>query len=190
MIELNMNLDTMTHNSTVKASVVTVVFAAFGVIGLLKDAQPADVPFMALLALLLAHTFLSVRCFSALIDPKDKRQMVIDVILAVCYLLLGLTIKTSEFLVWWLVLFLFAALKYALLVGRLHYPVLLRRKLLADLAGLGLGLFGFFVPFYVERYALAPYLSSEWLLVGLFGVGTIYYFFVRPLYVPDRMSAL
>lgn len=180
----------MTHNSTIKASIVTVLFAAFGVIGLLRDAQPATLPFLVLFVLILAHTFLSVRCFSALIDSKDKRQMAIDVVLVACYLMLGLTMKTSEFLVWWLVLFLFAAVKYALLVGRLHYPTLLRRKLLADLAGLGLGLFGFFAPFYVERFSLWPILMSEWLIVAFFAAGTIYYFFVRPLYVPDKLSAL
>ncbi|MCR4256425.1 MAG: hypothetical protein NUW08_01835 [Candidatus Uhrbacteria bacterium] len=180
----------MTHNSTVKASIVTVVFAAFGVAGLLRNDLVLFPELAILYLLLLAHTFLSVRCFSALIDPKDKGQIAIDLVLVACYLMLGLTVKTSEFLVWWLVLFLFAAVKYALLVGRFHYPILLRRKLLADLSGLGLGLFAFFIPFYEERFGLATFLMAVWLIVGLFAAGTIYYFFVRPLYVPDKLSAL
>lgn len=180
----------MTHNSTVKASIVTVLFAAFGVAGMLKDDLVWFPAFTVLYALLLAHTFLSVRCFSALIDSTDKRQMVIDFVLVLSYLAVGLTMKTSEFWVWWIVLFAFAAVKYALLVGRLHYPVLLRRKLLADLAGLGLGIYAFFSGFYVERFSLPVWLMSEWLMVALFALASAYYFFIRPLYVPDKMSAL
>lgn len=189
----------MTHNSTVKAAIVTVVFAAFGVVGLLRNDLVWFPEFAILYLLLLAHTFLSVRCFSALIDPKDKHQIAIDVVLAACYLMLGLTIKISEFLVWWIVLFLFAAVKYALLVGRFHYPILLRRKLVADVVGIGYGL-AFLNPesvvgmknvWDVFRYHYVLNIPVyDWLWVVLFVLATFYYLLVRPLYVPDKMSAL
>lgn len=200
MTTSNTILDTMIHNSTLKAAMVTVLFAAFGIVGgMIEGSQRAVPSHVALFILLLVHTFFSVRCFSALIDPKDKRQMASDAALVACYFMLGLTIKASEFLVWWIVLFIFASVKYALLVGRFQHPVLLRRKLVADILGVSYGL-AFLNPepvvgmknaWDVFRYHYLLHISIyDWLWVGAFALATIYYFFVRPLYVPDKEPAV
>ncbi len=188
----------MTHNSTVKASVVTVLFAVFGIIGLVTNYFVQS--HAILFALLLVHTFFSVRCFSALIDPKDKRQIAVDSLLVISYLGLALSIGTEYYLLWWVVLFIFASLKYVLLIGRLHYPILLRRKLTADIGGIGFGFgmqymwvfFGFHEDyrFFFEGKWFGILTGFEWIWVGIFAIATTYYFFVRPLYVPDKMSAL
>lgn len=174
------------RNSTFKAAIVTALFAGFGVVGLFKDVAPWTASFIVLYALLLVHTFLSVRCFSAIIDPTDKTQLAVDLLLILSYLALGLSIKAWEFLVWWVVLFLFATLKYALLVGRLHHPNLLRRKLVADVSGAGLGVFTLNSWSLFIGFIPGLFFMTEWLVVGLFVIGSLYYFFVRPLYVPDR----
>lgn len=97
----------MTHNSTLKAAVVTSVFSIAAVVGFLFGPRhPYDptlpIYLLGLYILLLIHTFLSVRCFSALIDPKDRRQWLVDFALVCAYLGLAWSITNEVFFwVWW-----------------------------------------------------------------------------------------
>lgn len=180
----------MTLDSRVKAAIATAVFALVGVYGVMHAPWHEGSFFahsLGLYLLLLVHTFVSIRCFSALIDPKDKRQITIDVLLVGCYFGLGLSVAQEFFFwYWWCLLFALATLKYAMLVGRLPHPVLLRRKLMADVGGLFLAALYLSVMLgssFVGAQVGAPQAGS--LVLVLFTLATVYYLFVRPLYIPD-----
>ncbi|HVM90672.1 MAG TPA: hypothetical protein VMU11_02135 [Verrucomicrobiae bacterium] len=125
-------------------------------------------------ALLLVHTFLSIRCFSQIIDPHDRQQQAVDLLLVVSYFALAQWQSGIPFLSAWVVLFAFATLKYALLVGRSSHTRLLRRKLVADIGGLGLGMFTMFS-------------GSLPLMFAVFAAASVYYLVLNPLYVLDTV---
>lgn len=164
----------MIRNSTHKAVLVTALFSVFGLIGLFGSSWNSFR--FVLFALLLVHTFFSVRCFSALIDPRDLRQNMVDVLLVIAYFLTGAFMNSgSLFYMGWIALFFLATLKYILLIGRLDHPKLLRRKLIADVGGLALGFFVF---------SIWP--NSESFVAVLFCLASGYYLLFNPLYVPDE----
>ncbi|MEK7473832.1 MAG: hypothetical protein AAB668_03880 [Patescibacteria group bacterium] len=192
----------MTHNSTLKASIITSIFSVAALIGFLfGPAHPYDptpqVHLLGLYLLVLAHTFLSVRCFSAIIDPTDRRQWLIDAGLVVSYVGLAWNIKdATSFWLWWFGLFFLATIKYVLLIGRLHHKTLLRRKITADLLGM---VFPFVVTYLsILSIKYIPWVEQNRFFSGpvemgslaVFALASAYYFFIRPLYVPDKMSAL
>lgn len=178
----------MIRNSTHKAIAVTALFAVFGWLGIRHLSaqnilQTHVIYQLAMYVLLLIHTFFSVQCFSKLIDPKDKQQIAIDALLVLAYFITGTSLWSSTWF-WhaWLILFLFATLKYILLVGRLSQPRLLRRKLMADLGGVML----FFIHVFSVTYLPARnvfLMNLPWLL---FAIASGYYLLFNPLYVPDE----
>lgn len=185
----------MIRNPHTKAVAVTVVFALFALVGFLVNGAPIA-SFAILYALMLVHTYYSVRCFAALTEHHDRQQNMIDTALVFSYLGLALSMKDASFWIWWIVLFLLAAVKYATMIGRVAHPRLLRRKLLADLGGAAFGvLFVFFTYFFetllhtnVTSLAVSKALGMtyfEWLTVLIFGGMTAYYLFAKPLYVHD-----
>ena len=188
----------MIRNPSRKALLVTVLFGMFGLAGVMTGSSPVIPSFGILYVLLLCHTYLSVRCFSALTDPKDLSQNVIDLALVVAYLGLALSMNNASFWIWWIALFLFAVIKYALMVGGVHQPKLLRRKLLADAGGALFGLFYLSFPSLADTLLhldlsylyTTPILNLslfEWTSVLVFGGASVYYFFLRPLYVHDKV---
>lgn len=153
--------------------VATGLFSLFGLIGVMNSDWNAFR--VVLFIILMIHTFFSVRCFSALINPDDMRQVVIDVVLVFAYFLTGVFITSPLFYIGWVILFSAATLKYILLIGRLNQPHLLRRKLIADVSGLMLGCI-----------ALFTWASTEAFITVLFCFASGYYLLFNSLYVADE----
>ncbi|MBP9828317.1 hypothetical protein KBC55_04180 [Patescibacteria group bacterium] len=166
--------------ATMKAGVVTSLFALFAVVS--SFFMPPQPLAMLLYAFILIHTFFSIRCFSALIDVRDLRQWVIDIVLVVSYAAFAFSMHDlAAFFVVFVWVFFVATMKYALLIGRLRQPILLQRKITADILGAVFGGVG-----YAATVLSVPY--SATLLVTIFAAGTFYYLVVAPLYVPDALT--
>lgn len=176
-ITFPMTLDIMTRKYPRRDAIaVTSIFAGFGVIGWLIG--NASVFAIALYLLLLVHTYFSMDCFFRLIDPRDRKQQAVDALLVLCYLALALSFfDIRQFLFAWAVLFCVSAMKYALLIGTLHQPRLLRRKIIANVSALLLAVVA----------ALGSVLINPLVpMLVLFASASGYYFFVNPLYAADR----
>lgn len=168
----------MTLQPQTKAVLVTGLFTFFGFLGWGWSPKPlAVLPEALLYGLLMVQTWLSLRLFFGLIDPKDKRQQAVNVLLAFAYACLAWSIwNPFWFYFVWTVYFYLTVLKYVLLVGRFDHRRLLRRKLVADVLGLGMG------PLMLVLFLFSSVDVWHWLGVVLFGGGCVYYVFLRPLY--------
>ncbi len=153
---------------TVAAVVFTAVFAP-------RTAVLA--PQLLLHALVLLNTFPSIRIFATIQDPRDRAQRSTDVGLGLLYL--GMTLTLGQAM-WYpllvMAMFALATLKYALLLGNVPHPRLLRHKIAVDIAGtlaaavaLGCTAAG-----YAE--------AAQWTWALLFAAAQLDVFLLRPLY--------
>ncbi|MBM3256768.1 MAG: hypothetical protein FJY98_00345 [Candidatus Liptonbacteria bacterium] len=165
-----------------KAALATTIFSLAGVASILATVTHwgASSPLIIFYALLMVHTFFSVRCFSAFTPEDNKAQNFIDVVLALVYFGLAFTLSTpSYFTVATGLLFSISILKYSHLMGLTRNPaalILLYRKIRAQALGTTLVLF-------VLLGILAGY-SSQAILAGViaFCLLSINYLFLNPLY--------
>lgn len=166
--------------ASVKTAGATLVFSAAGISGLLfvSDWRNA-LPLIVFYAMLVWNTHFSIRLFSR-IQPRGGDQYAIDALLFVLYLLLAASFSSeTRFIFWGLLLFVFATAKYALMLGRINHPKLLKRKLLADLSGTALAAL-------TLGGALAGYRNaSAWALCIAFVLANILLSTAYPLYRPD-----
>lgn len=178
----------MTLNPKQKGALATIVFTLFGVLGFgFAPDKSEALPEAIVYALLMVQTWYSLPLFFRLIDAKDKRQQAMDVVLGFAYALLAWTIHNGFlFYFAWTVFFILTVLKYSLLVGRFSAQRLLRRKLVANVLGIAMGIFVpmvWLTPLFVaNRYDVAVPGSLRWIGVILFGGACVYYFWLRPLY--------
>lgn len=156
----------------------TGLFTLFGLMGWILSPNPGAVWVQALVyGLLMVHTWFSVRFFFRLIDPNDRRQRAINGALVFAYALLAWSIRDMRlFYLVWAAFFCLTVFKYVLLVGRFEQPRPLRRKLVADLLGVAMGIL------MTAMLWFWPNQPWQWLGLVLFGGSCIYYLFLRPLY--------
>jgi len=168
----------MTLHPQTRVALVTGLFTLFGCIGWWWSPDPlAALPEALLYGLLMIQTWFSLRLFFRLIDPKDKGQQAVNVLLVLAYACLAWSIwNPFWFYFMWTVYFYLTVLKYVLLVGRFDYKRLLRRKLLADVLGMGIG------PLMLVSFLFSSVDAWRWLGLALFGGACAYYIYVRPLY--------
>lgn len=165
--------------ANLKAGLVTSLFALFVVASAFLF--PIEPTMLVLHGLILLHTFLSIRCFSALIDVHDLRQWAIDILLVFSYAVFAFAMR--DILLYFVALtwvFFVATMKYALLIGRLQQPILLQRKITADILGMAFGGIS-----YAMTSLNFPYASA--VLIAIFAAATLYYLIIAPLYVPDHL---
>ncbi len=165
-------------NARRKAHAATVFFGflAAGVIAYRAPYTPLFLPDSMFVAMLLAHTYLSVDLF-ARIQTDEWAQWGIDALLLASYAWLVLSIGTTvAFFFANLALFIVAPIKYAHLIERIPHHKLLRRKILVDLSGtalaasmLGIALLGY------------PTIAA-WTLTILFALASVRYLVTHPLY--------
>ncbi|MBI5135082.1 hypothetical protein HZA86_02515 [Candidatus Uhrbacteria bacterium] len=158
-----------------KAVIVTAVLSVVAMIAVF--AHPYDYRLVAINALLLFHTFFSIRCFSRLIRPFTPTQQGIDLSLVVLYgILLSVKLTPQQYLSVFFVLFVLASSKYW---NAPHAPAvhpLFRRKLIVDsIAGGVIALSLLLLKFTPSIDVFTP-------LVVVYLIGTVYFFAVRPLY--------
>ena len=153
------------------------LFSIVGAVGsYFGHASPYFLPELLFYILLLAHTFLSISLF-ARIETRSPDQYLIDALLVVSYLGLALSLGSPlAFFYCTLALFIFAPIKYAVLLGKNSHSRLLRRKILVDLSGtvlaaatLGIALLG------------GPMIAA-WTLLIFFALASVRYLYTHPLY--------
>ncbi len=174
----NISLGTMTLNPRTKGALATGIFTLLGLIGWGLSPDPvAAWPEALMYGLLMVQTWVSLRLFFGLIDPKDKRQMALDAVITLAYAFLAWSIQNPYlFYFAWTVFFNLTVLKYVLLVGRFSHQRLLRRKLTANVLGVGLGIL------IITLFIMMPEQPWQYLGLVLFGGGCVHYLFLRPLY--------
>lgn len=167
---------------TNKAFVAVLVFALALIAGVLTHLPITQtmIPLLIFHGLLLINTFLSVRCFSAIIPPHNTTQNILDDILAGIYLAVPFALGNSLLFVFGItVLFIIATIKYIFLWNTLPHSRLLRRKLTVEAMGVVL---------------CATTLMSIWLgyelmatsvWAGIFLIANIYLINISPLYQVD-----
>ena len=92
-----------------------------------------------------------------------------------------------KFLIAWIMLFALSTIKYTLLLDVLPHPRLLRRKIFANASSIFLGALALT---YALHYPTKTYADAHptvmTVMLVLFLLASLYYFFVNPLYRPDR----
>ncbi|MCK9360978.1 hypothetical protein M0Q28_01990 [Patescibacteria group bacterium] len=168
----------MTLNPKSKGALVTAAFTVFGAIGWFLSPDPAAAwPEALMYGLLMVQTWFSLPLFFSLSDPKDKRQMAVDALLAVAYAFLAWCIQNPYlFYFAWTVFFNLTLLKYVMLVGRFQHQRLLRRKLVANVLGTAMGIL------IVTLFVVMPEQPWQYLGLAIFGGACVHYLLIRPLY--------
>lgn len=175
----------MFKDATFKARAVTAALTLLGIWyapGALADG-PTGAAMLVSYALLMAHTFLSIRCFGRIsVSPLHTRiQAVIDTLLIFSYAAVAFNFPSPLWFAYFsVVLFAIAIVKYIhlwLVIQHSAFKELLLRKMVrADALGMGVSLAVF-----LGVAGGHPFLSFS-LGAAVFTLSSIYYFFIKPLY--------
>jgi hypothetical protein len=161
------------------ATGATVGFTAAAVAGALLTVRDwgASSPLLAFHALLLLHTFFSIRCFASIAPRPTAAQILLDGVLVGFYVFLPFQFADpTRYLCASIALFLVAIIKYALMLGTPGWTMLLTHKMILDLLAsltCGAALAGLM--------AGVPHVLSWWL--GVFFISHIYILAVRKFYL-------
>lgn len=181
----------MTHSSlsilhpTRRALITTALFALVALVAhSYTTADPTTLLiFYGFYALLLAHTYLSVRTFPHVIPHNNVVQIVLDGTLAILYGAMPFVVnQIALLLAIGTTLFLVASLKYILPLKRFGATHLLYRKIIADVLG------GILTVLALIGVTLGFEYPSLILWLAIFAASSAYYFFIRPLYNVDHMA--
>ena len=141
----------------------------------------SSLPLVIFYFVLVFNTFFSIRLFSQISPRGEKSQFVIDGILFIAYLFLALNLNSLEgFLIFGLILFIMATIKYAFLLNITSHEGLMKRKIIVDL----LGVLAFALA--LGGVELGFPRTSSWLLAVVFTIANVLLFSVFPLYRLDR----
>src|SRR3989344_154879 len=166
----------MTPN--VKALLACIVFALAGVVSALFFAPLSSltVPHIIFYAVLTLNSYFSVRLFAA-IQPQDTWQFIADAILVAVYLALALSIGNPVWFAFFaLSVFIAAPPKYALMLGKIPYTRLLKKKIRIDLTGTA------FCALILGATILGYQFQSAWALALIFLVANVYLLMIKPMY--------
>ncbi len=137
----------------------------------------SDIRFLGIKAILLIHTYFSIRCFSRLIQPMDNRQRSIDALLIILYvIILATTVSESIFFGLMTALCLLATLKYVFAQYRPEHKPLFTRKIRVD----GGATIWLLVCTIASIWGFASQAVTITLLT--YTGGSIYFLIIRPLY--------
>lgn len=173
---LNPNL----WHPTTKAAVVTALFSVAGLIGCYTANAnwPYVMPMLVFYIVLTINSFFSIRLFSTITPVEDATQRILDLVLMAVYFLLAYSFdNTKMFLIITLFLFIVAPLKYSfLLLGKVPYPKLLKKKITIDLLGTLLA------ASVIAGFEAGYTYESAWALAIIFTAANVYLLFIDPMY--------
>mgnify|MGYP003394456233 CR=1 FL=1 len=163
---------------SLKALVVTVLFALAGVAGfMMSEKTPTTLPLAIFYATLTLNSYFSIKLFSSIVPPDDKKQWVVDGLLVVSYLALAWFISNPIFFfLAILFLFIIAAFKYTLLLGTISHPKLLKKKIFIDLCGVLMGAIA------VTLAGFGFVIETAWAVAIAFVLANVLLLFIRPMY--------
>ncbi len=167
----------------VKAFVATVGFTLVGLCAwqfFIFDYIRA-LPLAIFYVTIVINTYFSIKLFAEIIPKENAGQKLLDTVLAFLYVGMALEMGDPKAFVFMaLLLFIVAAAKYAFLLGIVHHPKLLKRKIIVDTSGVfacALALGGILAGFPKE---------SAWAFAIVFVIVNLILFFVHPLYRFDE----
>lgn len=119
-----------------KRAVMAVVgFSLVGIVGAWMTAAdwPSALGPALFFVMIIVNTYYSIRCFSDVPGSQTAMQFFVDTLLVLTYIWLALCFGDPEqYLLVTIILFLIAAIKYALLLADNHFTARLRRKIILD----------------------------------------------------------
>ena len=166
----------------IKALIVTSVFAFAGILGWYFAESTSPDPLLLLplaifYATLTVNTYFSVKLFASITPLHDYIHQLFDLLMVAAYFVLAYTFFSPQaFFLAALFLFIFALLKYILLLGVIPHLQLLKRKIIIDL-------FGTLLCASVVAGAYLGYVTeSAWVLATLFLLANIYLLLINHMY--------
>ena len=161
-----------------KAALATLLFSGVGLITVLFyiPLTAVALPNAIFYVVLTINSYFSIKLYAS-IQPTDAAQRFFDSLLVVIYLALAFAIgHAAVFSSFALLVFVVATPKYALMLGKIPYGPLLRRKILIDLSGVT-----FTAAVFLGTLAGFP-LESAWFLAIGFALANIYHLIIHPMY--------
>ena len=165
-------------NPAAKSAFATTAFSLAGIASVLfySIVSPFLLPHFIIYAVLVVNTFFSIRFWGAL-QPQDLRQLIVDAILVLAYLVFAFSIgEPLYFALAALGLFIAATIKYMLMRNRTPHGALVEHKIFLDALGAVacVALLGGTLTVYA--------LESAWLFAIGFTLANVYLLFIRPMY--------
>ena len=165
-----------------EAAFVSFIFLIAGILSwIFTISAPYVLPaLMIFYVILVINTFFSIKLFSSITPPGNKMNNFIDVILFFLYIISAFYLPVPTFfMLFMLLLFIVATLKYACLLQIVRHTRLLKKKIIVDLMGC--------VMCAVVLIAMILGYENEaaWGLAIVFAIANFLLFFVWPLYKLD-----
>ena len=164
---------------TRKAAFATFIFTVAGVVAwpLFVYDWHVSLPLTIFYSLLVINTYPSVQLFSAIVPLEDGKHALVDIILAISYLFLAVSLgQPQQFALCATVMFLIAAAKYMLMFYEVPHQNLVQRKVRIDLLG------ALLCVAVLAAMNFGWILSAAWALAILFAFANVYVLAVKPLY--------
>ncbi|OGF61135.1 hypothetical protein A2662_03205 [Candidatus Giovannonibacteria bacterium RIFCSPHIGHO2_01_FULL_45_33] len=163
-----------------KAAYATMLFVTFATIFYFfrLDSLTQSAPLFLFYFVLIINTYFSIRLFSSITPHVIMSQHAIDVFLVIIMSVLAYYLNNpTKFIVWVLFLFIFATIKYAILLGKIPHLLLLRKKILVDLSGAAASAITLYFTL------TSNVMASVWIYTVCFIIANIYLTLVNPLYM-------
>ncbi len=165
-------------NSQKKALFVSLLFLIVGIVGTITiDNFSISLPLIIFYFTITINTYFSIKLYAGIVPKENVQQKNVDALLFLLYLALAFTFNHAQLFIFLTgLLFSIAVIKYALLLGRIDYQDLLRKKICIDILGVMMALvaYGIFSFGYTE--------IAVWFMAGIFCIANIYLLLVKPMY--------
>lgn len=136
-----------------------------------------SLPIIIFYIILLVNTYFSINFFSKIIPKNILSQNVVDIILFTLYILLASSLNVPIMFVFMAcIFFTIATIKYVLLLGKIGYEKVLKRKIMID--SLGIILMQIVLGLIITNYQT----FGLWFLVIVFAISNFYLLVLRPMY--------
>lgn len=162
-----------------KTIITTCLLSAAGIFGLVYSGIDiyTSLPLIIFYFIITLNTYFSLKLFTSLVLQQTFIQHLVDAALIAFYLMLAFSFNFPvRFIFAVTILFVCATLKYALLLGVIDYPVLLKKKIIIDIMGILLGLTS------LGGILMGYPILSSWYIAIVFALGNIFFLIIRPMY--------
>jgi len=167
-------------NAKLKACVFVVLFSVIGGVMVYENFNLATLPLVLFYVVLMINTYFSIEFFSKIIPSKRLDQKIIDLLLVLSYLALILSFGNEVwYLLFAIMLFVVATLKYVCLLGVVDLKIL-KKKLIVNIFAIVACILA------LEGYLIGwgRVIMWTWALVFLFA--NVYLLIIKPMYKFDK----
>jgi hypothetical protein len=166
-------------NAKLKACVFVVLFSIIGVVMVYRNFNLAALPLVLFYVVLMVNTYFSIEFFSKIIPLKRPDQKIIDLLLVFSYLALILSMGNEIwYLLFAIMLFVVATLKYVCLLGVVDLKIL-KKKLIVNIFAIVACILAF-----------GGYLIDWGMIIWIWGLmflfANVYLLIIKPMYKFDK----